>query len=139
MQKNTKQCDDCYYGNYNSILNTISEIEAALQTLKPRRRPGPDGILPEFFNWYFSSYLRSLFNCIFKSGNFPDLWSRSIIFPLHNKGNIHDVNNYRGISLMDICGKVFTSVLNNRLKYFIGEFGKNVYLQLFYSRYSIHN
>ena len=57
-------------------------------------------------------YLCSLFNGIFRSGKFPDQWSLSIIFPLHKKGSIHEVNNYCGISLMDICGKIFISIMN---------------------------
>lgn len=31
------------------------------------------------------------------------------------KGDIDDVNNYRGISIVSCFGKLFTSVLNNRI------------------------
>ena len=32
-----------------------------------------------------------------------------------NKGDINDINNYRGIILLNCLGKLFTSVLNSRL------------------------
>ncbi len=35
--------------------------------------------------------------------------------PLHKKGNIDVVNNYRGITLLSTIGKLFTRILNNRL------------------------
>ena len=39
-----------------------------------------------------------------------------MIFPLLKKGSIHDVNNYRGISLTNIFGKLFATILNKRLQ-----------------------
>ena len=48
-------------------------------------------------------------------GIFPESWSVAAICPLHKKGNINDPNNYRGISLLSVLGKVFTKVLSNRL------------------------
>jgi hypothetical protein len=31
------------------------------------------------------------------------------------KGDVNDANNYRGISLVSCFGKLFTSILNNRI------------------------
>ena len=31
------------------------------------------------------------------------------------RGNINNPNNYRGISLLDVLGKVFTKIINNSL------------------------
>ena len=35
--------------------------------------------------------------------------------PIHKKGNTNNVDNYRGITLLSTLGKLFTSILNNRL------------------------
>ena len=51
-----------------------------------------------------------------ESGIIPSDWTIGIIKVLYkNKGDINDVNNYRGITLLSCIGKLFTSVLNSRL------------------------
>ena len=46
-------------------------------------------------------------------------WSICIIKPLHkNKGSMSNVDNYRGITLLSILGKGFTSLRNARLNHF---------------------
>lgn len=40
----------------------------------------------------------------------------SIICPIHKKGPLDDPNNFRGISLIDVLNKVFTNILNERIK-----------------------
>ena len=42
-------------------------------------------------------------------------WTKAIILPVFKKGNVNEVKNYRGISLISNLGKLFTSVLNQRL------------------------
>ena len=61
-------------------------------------------------------YLCKLFNAIFDQCTYPSSWTKSIIIPLHKKGCINDVNNYRGTSLIRILSKVFTSVISSRLQ-----------------------
>ena len=60
-------------------------------------------------------YLHKLFNNIFHFGFYPESWSTSFITPIFKKGNINDTNNYCGISIVSCFGKLFTSVLNNRI------------------------
>ena len=51
-----------------------------------------------------------------ETGYIPTDWTIGIIKVLYkNKGDINDVNNYRGITLLSCLGKLFTSVLNSRL------------------------
>ena len=44
-------------------------------------------------------YLSKLFNDIFITGVYPDLWTKSVIVPIHKKGSTNLADNYRGISL----------------------------------------
>ena len=60
--------------------------------------------------------LVDLFHAILNSGFFPSQWSEGIIVPLFKKHDPNDVNNYRGITLVSCFSKIFTGILNNRLK-----------------------
>ena len=56
-----------------------------------------------------------MFNIIFTTGKFPSEWSVSLISPVHKKGSLYDISNFRGISLTPCISKLFETVLNNRL------------------------
>lgn len=46
----------------------------------------------------------------------PSSFKKSIIFPIHKKGDLNAVENYRGISFMNVIAKIFCGVLINRLE-----------------------
>ena len=97
---------------------TVEEIRRAINQLKTGRSGGPDKFLNEFFIHGATEllpYLYSLFNKILNLGYFPESWSEGFIVPLHKKGKLDDVNNFRGITLLSIVGKLFSRILNNRL------------------------
>ena len=130
-------CDKC---NSNQLINenisnnlnkdiSEQEVNNALKEMKNGKAPGPDGLPIEFLKHLTKvlspALLVDLFNCIYKKCTFPDQWCNAIIFPLYKgKGGAVDPNNYRGISLLDTCGKVFTKILNRRLQEFVLEHGK---------------
>ena len=94
------------------------EILKAVSQLKTNRSGGPDHIINEFIvhgKHIFVPTMCNLFNKIYETGHFPDSWSEGYVIPLHKKGSINDVENYRGITLLSNVGKLFTRVLNNRL------------------------
>ena len=49
----------------------------------------------------------------------PAEWRTNIIVPVPKKGDLTKYDNYRGISLMSIVGKVYNRILLNRLQPFI--------------------
>ena len=57
-------------------------------------------------------FITSLFNTIFDKGVYPSDWVKAIIVPIHKKGDIHLADNYRGVSLLSIVSKCYTSILN---------------------------
>lgn len=63
----------------------------------------------------FLPVLLKLFNTMLQIGYFPESWAQGVIIPLHKKGDINNVNNYRGITLISHLAKLFTSLLNKRL------------------------
>lgn len=97
---------------------TLKEVEDAILRLKRNKSPGMDNILNEYFienKSLLVPILHKLFNNIFSSGFFPEIWSQGIIIPIFKKGDVNSTDNYRGISLMSNLGKIFTGILNSRL------------------------
>lgn len=93
----------------------LAEIQQA--HLKNGKARGLDGILGEFLKapqHVIALFLTKLFNSVFDNGQFPAEWTKSVIVPLHKKGDINNPENYRGISLLSIISKLFTSILNKR-------------------------
>ena len=64
---------------------------------------------------HFLKFLTALFNRIFYSGAVPETWREAVIVPIHKKGDVNCASNYRGVSLLSVVGKCYTSVLNRRL------------------------
>jgi hypothetical protein len=61
------------------------------------------------------SYLK-LLNKIIDTEIIPEMWTIGIIMPIYkNKGDPGNPDSYREITLVSSVGKVFTSILNNRL------------------------
>ena len=111
-------------GEFNIIFEELNdniaanEIYRAIKQLKTNKSGGPDKLINEFFihgKHVLVPVLCHLFNKIFENGHFPEEWSEGYIIPLHKKGNRDEVENYRGITLLSVLGKLFSRVLNNRL------------------------
>ena len=51
----------------------------------------------------------------------PKDWGKAVIVPLHKKGDRKECSNYRAISLTSIAGKVYTKILQRRLKRYVEE------------------
>ena len=86
--------------------------------LKNGKVAGLDRIIPEMlksFDDNFLSLVSSILNKIFDSGKFPDEWASGVIVILFKEGAKSDLNNYRGITLLSMLGKILMGVLNNRL------------------------
>jgi hypothetical protein len=79
------------------------EVEIAIAKLKKYKSPGSDQILAELFQAggkMLLSAIHKLINSIWNNEQLPDQWKKSIIVPIHKKGDKTDCNNYHGISLL---------------------------------------
>ena len=59
--------------------------------------------------------LSIIFNNCINQNMFPDIWKRSNICSIHKKGDKQIINNYRPVSLLLICGKIFERIISNSL------------------------
>ena len=101
------------------------EIREAVKKLKNRKAVGVDGIANEYIkasiDIFVSTYKR-IFNIIFNESIMPKSWTEGIIKPIYKKkGDKTNPDNYRPISLLSCMGKLFASILNNRLTQFLEE------------------
>ena len=95
------------------------EVKQAIDNLKASKAPGLDGIpggCLKAAGAKIIPFLTKLFNILFDAHYFPQQWTRSVIVPIHKKGNVLNPDNYRGISLLSAMSKVFTSILTKRLR-----------------------
>ena len=102
---------------------TEQEVLKSINKLKLNKACAADLILNEFLKASKTKMLHAftkLFNLVFASGFIPDEWSLGFISPIYkNKGDKASPDNYRGITILSCFGKLFTSVLNDRLNQYL--------------------
>ena len=122
LRMNIENIESEQGGAYLNEDISSEEVSKALRSLKNGKSCGLDSVSNEMLKASrvicLDVYCK-LFNMILKSGEFPEIWTRSFIVPLHKSGNCHDPNYYRGLAINSCFGKLFTTILNNRLKKFI--------------------
>ena len=59
--------------------------------------------------------LKIIFRNILSTGVYPDMWKLANVTPIFKKGDRQLIKNYRPISLLPICGKVFEKIIFNNL------------------------
>lgn len=108
------------YG-YNRPLE-LEEIMGAIEKLRRGKAAGIDGMINEIFMYggeHVAGAVHKLFAQLWEMEEFPTEWSKGLICPIFKGGSDQDKLNpmkYRGITLLSVVGKLFTSVLKNRLE-----------------------
>ena len=103
---------------------TEEEVKYAIKQLKNNKAPGHDDITGEMLKKGGTTaalWMTELFNEIWEKQAVPEDWTKGTIIRIPKKGNLADCNNWRGITLLSIPGKVFSKVLLNRLSKDIDE------------------
>ena len=114
-----------HHDNLNMPISE-SEINKCITNLQNSKSPSPtDDIFHEYIKTTKDIMLliyTKLFNCVFNTGFIPNTWLEGIIMPIYkNKGDPNDPSNYRPITILSCLGKLFTSILNQRLTTFLEE------------------
>lgn len=98
---------------------TQAEIRNASKRLNLNKACSLDTILNEYLKESIDIILdplEKLFNFILDKKSFPTQWTKGVIIPIHKKGDSSIPSNYRGITLVSCFGKLFTIIVNERLK-----------------------
>ena len=100
-------------------LPTVDETIKAIKQLFSGKAPGEDGIPPEVYKYGAdkpAAELTRLFKELWAEGEVPQDFKYALIIHLYkSKGDRRLCDNYRGISLFSVAGKIFARVIVNRL------------------------
>lgn len=97
---------------------TPDMVESAIRKLKHSNESGPDGIPPSILKKCSTELilpLTKLFNASLLQRLFPERWKYSYMFPVFKKGDKKNAENYRGITSLCACSKVFEIIVNDVL------------------------
>lgn len=97
---------------------TVHEVKIQLTRTKPNKAPGEDRIPYEFYVNATDEYLGELakvFTKMLNGANSFEALQKSIIFPIHKKGDVNLPENYRGISFLNCMGKIMMGMINERI------------------------
>lgn len=114
----------------NEINQLISENEVtnAIKQLHNNKSSGEDNIKNEHIKFTADKMIpiyTKLFNIIFDTAIIPESWSVGVIKPIFkNKGDPTSPENYRPITILSCLGKLFTLILNNRLKSYLEKYDR---------------
>lgn len=64
----------------------------------------------------FLNFFHELLTLVWEEGNTPQAWRNAVLVALAKKGDLTLCDNWRGISLLDIAGKVLARVMQDRLQ-----------------------
>ncbi|KAK3545682.1 hypothetical protein QTP70_010761 [Hemibagrus guttatus] len=98
---------------------TQAEVTEVVQQLLGGKAPGVDEIHPEYLkplDVVGLSWLTRLCNIAWRSGTVPLDWETGVVVPLFKKGDWRVCSNYRGITLLSLPGKVYSRVLERRVR-----------------------
>ena len=104
------------------ITVTSEEILSLIRNLNKGKSCGPDNISAHMLLLCDETIvlpLKIIYQQILSTGIFPHIWKSANLTPIHKKGSKQLVSNYRPISLLPICGKIFEKIIFNQLYSFL--------------------
>ena len=100
------------------------DIAKILQNLDPNKAHGHDQIsihISKICGKTICEPLESIFCEYLNTGLFPLEWKKANLVPVYKKGNKQCLKNYRPVSLLPICGKIFEKLIFNEMFKFFNE------------------
>ena len=101
-----------------SIKTTDDDILKIIAKLDPNKAYGHDKMSIRMIKICSTSIckpLRLIFNHCIDSGIYPCECKKANVVPIHKKGDKQTLKNYRPVSLLPICGKIFERLIYNEM------------------------
>ncbi len=95
------------------------EVEKIINNLRDNKSPGSDKICNEQIKYGGKELLKvltNIFNNILITQEIPTLWKKSDIILIYKKGDRHIIDNYRPITISSTMAKIFSKLIEQRLK-----------------------
>jgi len=101
---------------------TIAEVKKAIRNLKNNKTAGTDGIHPELINYGVNKLLNRMYEVvrqIWEEERIPEEWNKTIIVPIHKRGDRDRCENYRGMALGNAAYKMLSNIILGKIKPYI--------------------
>lgn len=113
------------------IVFTTEKVSGALSDQKLYSSPGPDNVAAVFLKKSapaIAPLLALVFEESFEQEKLPESWKKSIVIPVHKKGDKLSADNYRPISLTSILCKCMERIIARELTEFLIEHHRNSFI-----------
>ena len=104
------------------FFTTEDAISTVINKLCSKKAHGFDGISIRMLKLCSTEIARPLLMIYQKcldTGTFPSFWKKANVQPVHKKSSRQDKRNYRPISLLPICGKIFEKIMFDSIYSFL--------------------
>ena len=98
---------------------SLEELMTVLSKLRKRKAGGKTGILPELLlcgGPVLHDRLLQLMQDVWRDDEVVADWKNAVVVPVPKKGDLQCCDNWRGISLLDVVGKLFARIVQDRLQ-----------------------
>ena len=110
----------------DSISLTNGEILSHIRNLNPNKAAGSDGVSGQMLLLCDRTVvlpLNIIYRTILDTSIYPVMWKLANVTPIFKKEDKQLVKNYRPISLLPICGKLFEKIVFNNLYIYLNRNG----------------
>uniref|UniRef100_A0A8D9EQY8 Craniofacial development protein 2 n=1 Tax=Cacopsylla melanoneura TaxID=428564 RepID=A0A8D9EQY8_9HEMI len=90
------------------------EVTRAVSEMKNNKSPGIDNITADIIKageGISVDMLTHLLSLVWNQKRVPDNWKEAVVVPIHKKASKYNCNNYRGISLLSVPGKILSRII----------------------------
>lgn len=97
---------------------SANEVKNAFDDLDTTKGSGTDNLPPTLFkncSTELAKPIAMLFNRSLRERIFPRAWKTASVVPIHKSGNLNQVSNYRGVSILCCLSKIFEKLMHNVL------------------------